>query len=430
MTGTPTAFSTAISPAVADNRLPFEADTIAPGNPATMAVQAGGSAVRVRCHSLPTRQFPSRSSADRVSGAWQAVVSLLNRRNAQATMKRCASSEWPTAPDKPRRSDGDICPAAADPPPQAAPRQRASPSLLLELPFELLCEVLARVPAGDRYFAFGGSPLSATCRSFHLACNTISAMPQYRDEDAIARRIAGMRHSDQILSTTEALTTQPPSIREWAMKAVVSMTRAMPPEDRRCLVVEALEQARQHSESWALELMRYFARWIPYGDTPSLDMLTESAVRLVPGNDEIRFARARVLAQLAQRIDPADLPGSVRRWETIYQAIPPDARHEDYVALRALRQALSHLSNDFQAAFTMGDPTDLLIGLLSRLAKTRAAGPEPCMAACSDEELDLLPPPLSDPGRRPGPPPDRLRAYAGVKPKAIPHADRLPAHIP
>ncbi len=418
MTGTPTA----ISPAVVDHRPPREADTVPLGNAATMAVQAGGSAVRLRCHPSPTRPFPSRSSADRVSGAWHAVVSLL-RRNSPSAMKRCASSESRTSPDKPCRAGGGIRPAAADRPPQAA--QPASWSLLLDLPFELLCEVLAKVPACERHFAFSGSPLSATCRSFHLACNTISTMRQYQDEDAIARRIAGMRRPDQVRSTTDVLAMQPPSIREWAMKALVSMAGAMSPEDRRYLIVAALERAREHSESWALELMRHFARWIPHDDTASLDMLTDFAVRLLPGNDEIRLARSRVLAQLAQRINPADLPGSVRRWETIYRAMPPDLHGEDYVALRGLRQALSHLGNDFDAAFTIGDPTDLLIDLLSRLGQLRAAGSDLHMAACGDEELACLP--LSVPGA--GPSASRLRAWTGVKARAVPQADRLPAHM-
>ncbi|NSX02897.1 hypothetical protein [Cupriavidus gilardii] len=420
MAGTPSVLSSV----VVDTRPPPEGGAVYRANRVTIAVQAGGRSARVQCHDPRSTPLSPRPSRDGITGAWGAVVSFFSRRHRPAALKRCASSELRTGAEK-RRPDGDTCLMARDNSTLVVAKF-APPLSLLDLPPELLCEVLARVPAGDRYFLFNGSPLSATCTSFHRAFNTISAMPQYREEDAIARRIAGMRGSDQVLSTTDALAMLRPPIREWAIKAIISMLRAMTADGRQSLVVDALARARQHSVSWALELMRSFARWIPHTDTASLDMLTESALQLVPSNDESRFARSRVLAQLAQRIDPDDLPGSVRRWQTIYQAMPADACDEDYVALRALRQGLSHLCNDLHAAFTIGEPTDLLISLLFRLSKTSGPGSDPYMTACSDEELDYLPPPPPIDGM---PGDEARRALRGVTAKVVPSADRLPAHI-
>lgn len=414
----------ACSSAAVDTRPPPTADANSRSHHGTMAIQAGGSAACVQYHRR-TQDAAPRSPREGITGAWDAVLSFFGRLNTPSQrLKRCASSDLRVGPDKPPREDDQMYAPVQQQPRPVLPSKPATPFPVLDLPSELLCEVLVRIPPNERYLQIGGSTLATTCKAFHSALKALSMMPQYRNDDVIARRIAGMDRSDQILSMVDTVATQKPVTREWAMRTVIFMTRSMSVQGRQNLIIDVLDRARRHSDLWALELMRYFARWIPHTDSKSFDMLTKTALELDPANEEIRFARLRVLAQLAQRISPNDVPGSVRRWESIYKSMSAVPRDEDYVALRALRHGFSQLTHKFRVKFSIGHETDLLISLLDRLSNTRGRGSDPYMAACSEEELDYLAPPEPLPGTVP--PIDPMRAYE-PRSKPVPRADSLPA---
>ncbi len=421
MAGTTTACSSA-----ADTRPPPTTDTNSRSHQGTMAMQAGGNALCVQYRRRMQDTTP-RSPREGLTGAWDAVISFFGRINTPSQrLKRSASSDIRVGPDKPPREDDTIYALGKQEPTPVLPPKPATPFPILALPPELLCEILARISPTERYLQIDGSTLATTCKAFHAALKALSAIPPYRNDDVLARRIAGMERSDQILSTVDAIAKQRPFTREWAMRTVIFMARSMSVQGRQYLIIDVLDRARWHSELWALELMRYFARWIPDTDSQSLDMLTRTALELVPANDETRFARLRVLAQLAQRISPNDVPGTVLRWESIYQSMSAIPHDEDYVALRALRQGFGHLTQKFRARFSIGNETNLFLSLLDGLSRTRGPGSDPYMAACSEEELDCLPPPEPWPGTVP--PIDPMRAYEPVI-KPVPRADSLPAAL-
>ncbi|MBO4123556.1 F-box protein [Cupriavidus gilardii] len=301
------------------------------------------------------------------------------------------------------------------------------PFPFLELPFELLCEVMARIPAGDRHFYRRGSQLATTCTRFRQALKAVSEMPAYREEDAVARRIAGIRWLTEVAAMVDDLANARPDIREWALRSLIPMTCSTSVQDRQKLVANVLQNARKRSALWELEVMRHLARHLPHTDSDTLTRLTELAVKHVPANKEERFARTRVLAQLAQRISPNDVPGSVRRWESIYQLVSTNLAYEDYLTLRGLTAGYDHLCQKFRCKFNLGHPTDILMNILKWKAMVGGEESDPYIAACPAEELAFIPPPEPLPGTVVAP--DPLRAYSSIMAKPIRRTDPLPAHL-
>lgn len=423
---------TVASSAIVDSRPPPHSGAQAPRDHGTMAVQAGGSSARiqyVRAADGPPvppvpRVYPAR---DGQAGPWDKVLSFFGIRKPAPNHDRPHSTDGRAGSDKPPGESRVETTAvkSATPPAKA---ESAPPFPILKLPFELLCEVMARVPAGDRHFFRGDAPLGTTCKAFHNAINAVSAMPQHRDSDVIARRVAGMKWSNQVVPMVDALVNAKPSTREWALPAVIRMTCEMSVAGRRDMVTMALNRAKQHSAQWEFELMRHLARWLPDTDSELLTLLADRALRHDPKDDDERLSKARVLAQLAQRISPNDLPGTVRRWESIYKAVSAHPYPEDVLTVRGLRAGFDHLSSDtFNCKFSVESEGMLLCRLIWLYRAVDSVHSKQYMAACNEDELVLRKPPKPLPGTVK--PPDPMRAYSSVTTRPIPRIDRLPSHI-
>ncbi len=398
----------------------------APGNRGTMGMQPNGNPAHIQFVSTSERVRGSLDLQPR-AGAWDAVLAFFGIRKAPPMPKRPASEEARPDPAKLARENAtDLVPVNSEP----VPVEPAKPFPILDLPFELLCEVIAHLPPGSRHFLLDDAgPLGSTCKAFHAAVEAVANSDKHRDEDAVARRIGGIRWQRQITPMLDELPNARPSIREWAVRTLVTMTNVVSAGARLKWMVGALERAKAHSSLWELEVMRHLARHLPHTDTAALNLLTERAVQWVPANDEERFARTRVLAQLAQRISPNDLPGSVRRWESIYQlfATAPDLRYEDYLTLRGLEAGLANLKQRFRCSFNVGHPTGLLLSMLRLIKRVDRREADPYLAACTAAELERIAPPEPLPGTVP--PPNPLRAYSSIMVRKVPRAERLPSHL-
>ena len=423
---------TVASSAIVDSRPPPHSGGYTPRDHGTMAVQAGGSSARiqyVRAAEGPPAH-PAHPARDGQPGPWDKVLSFFGIRKLAPLHDRPHVTDRQAGPDSaPPEHRVEAAPVKGNPPPApTAETKPATPFPILKLPFELLCEVMARVPAGDRHFFRGDAPLGTTCKAFYNAINAVSAMPQHRDSDVIARRVAGMKWSNQVVPIIDALINAKPSSREWALPAVVRMTCEMSTAGRRDMVVMALNRAKEHSAQWELELMRHLARWLPDTDSELLTLLTDRTLRHDPQDDEERLSKARVLAQLAQRISPNDLPGTVRRWESIYKAVSAHPRPQDVLTVRGLRAGFDHLSSDtFNCKFNVESEGMLLCRLIWLYRAVETLQSKQYMAACSADELVLRKPPKPLPGTVK--PPDPLRAYSSIMTRPIPRVDRLPSHI-
>ncbi|MFC4435115.1 hypothetical protein [Cupriavidus respiraculi] len=393
-------------------------------NRGTMAVQAGGRSADIEYLPFPERP-PSRPASEDRSGPWNAILSFFGVRKAPPLPKRPPSVELQSGPSKPARQERNqaalvIAPSASDIKP-------VQPFPFLDLPFELLCEVIARVPPGQRHLFYDGSPLGTTCKAFYAAVSAVSAMPDYRDDDVIARRVVGMRRSTQVQPMLDAIVNAAPGIREWAAATVVLMTAGMPEIARRSQLTTALDRARNHSSLWEFELMRHLAWWIPDTDSELFSLLTIRALQFEPKSEDEYLAKARVLAQLAQRISPNDLAGTVRRWESIYQSVVARPRNEDVLTVTGLRTGFNHLSDIFQCKFSV-DSEGMLLCKLIRLYRTvDSLQTKKFMAACNPEELHPRVPPTPLPGTVK--PQDPMRALSSFTVRPIPTVHRLPSHI-
>lgn len=189
-----------------------------------------------------------------------------------------------------------------------------------------------------------------------------------------------------------------------------------------------LQRAKNHSTLWELEVMRHLALSLPDTDNELLSLLVERALRTDTEGDEEYLAKARVLAQLAQRISPNDLPGTVRRWESIYKAVSANHRHEDVLTVLGLRAGFDHLSSDtFNCKFNVESEGMLLCRLIWLYRAVESLQSKQYMAACTKEELTPRPPPEPLPGTVKKP--DPLRAYSDIMVGPITKIDRLPSHI-
>lgn len=417
---------TVASSAIVDSRPPPHSGAEAPRDHGTMAVQAGGSSARIQ-YVRVSDGHPTHPARDGQAGPLDRVLSFFGIRKPAPNRDRPHSADCRPGSEKPPGQDRIEMTAVKSDPPPAKP-ESATPFPILKLPFALLCEVMARVPPGDRHFLRGNAPLATTCKAFHNAINAVSAMPQHRDSEAIARRVAGMKWSNQVVPMVDALVNAKPSVRDWALPAVIRMTCEMSAVGRRDMVTMALDRAKEHSAQWELEVMRHLARWLPDTDSELLTLLTDRALRHEPEGHEERLSKARVLAQLAQRISPNDLPGTVRRWESIYKAVSADPRHEDVLTVRGLRAGFDYLSSDaFNCKFSVESEGMLLCRLIWLYRAVDSGQSKQYMAACSADELVPRTPPRLLPGTVK--PPDPLRAYSGITTRAIPRIDRLPTHI-
>lgn len=392
-------------------------------NRGTMAVQAGGHSADIEYLPFPERP-PSRPASEDRSGPWNAILSFFGVRKAPPLPKRPPSVELQSGPSKPARQERHDTPPPIEAPAFAA--KPVQPFPFLELPFELLCEVIGRVPAGQRHSFRGDSPLGTTCKAFHAAINTLSTMPLHRDDDAIARRVAGMKWGSQVAPTIEQLANAQPLMREWALPTIIVMTSGMMAKTRLETVVATLNRAGKQSSLWEFELLRHLARWVPDTDNELLGLLTDRTLQIEAKNGQEHLAKARVLAQLSQRISPNDIPGTVRRWESIYIAVSARPRKEDILTLRGLRAGYRHLSDTFQCQFNVDSEGMLLCRLIQLNRKVDSLEAAQFMAACTERELELLPPPTPLPGTVKAP--DPLRAIS-IMVRPIPQVHRLPSHI-
>ncbi|MCG5261220.1 F-box domain-containing protein [Cupriavidus gilardii] len=424
---------TVASSAIVDSRPPPQPVGDAPKDHGTMAMQAGGCSARVqyvRATDLPA----SHSPGDGHIGPWEKILSFFGIRKPAPVHDRPQIPDRPHIPDRRHGPDQalpehrvEAVPVEYTPPPPAETKP-ATPFPILKLPFELLCEVIARVPAADRHFFRGNTTLGTTCKAFHAAINAVSNMEPHRADDAIARRISGMMWGSQIPPTIEELAKAKPSVREWALQAVMIMATGMSVTGRRDTMMLVLQRARKQSALWELELMRHLARWLPDTDSELLTLLTERVLRHDAKSDDEHLAKARVLAQLAQRISPNDLPGTVRRWESIYKAVSDHPRHEDVLTVRGLRAAFDHLTSDtFNCKFSVESEGTLLCKLIWLYRAVDSLRSKEYMAACTEGELALRRPPEPLPGTVKKP--DPLRAYSSIMTRPIPRIDRLPSHI-
>ncbi|KAA0180308.1 F-box protein [Cupriavidus gilardii] len=416
---------TVASSAIVDSRPPPHPGADTPRDHGTMAVQAGGNSARIQ-YVRAADGPPAHQGGDGKAGPWDKVLSFFGIRKPAPHHDRphIADSRPADRPPVENRVETTVIQSA--PPPAKA--ESATPFPILKLPFELLCEVMARVPAGERHFYRGNAPLGTTCKAFHNAINAVSAMPQHRDSDAIARRVAGMQWSNQVVPMMDALVNAKPSAREWALPAVIRMTCEMSAVGRRDMVMMALNRAREHSAQWELELMRHLARWLPDTDSELLTLLADRALKHDAKDDDEHLSKARVLAQLAQRISPNDLPGTVRRWESIYKAVSAHPRNEDVLTVRGLRAGFDHLSSDtFNCKFSVESEGMLLCRLIWLYRAVDSLQSKQYMAACSPGELVLRQPPKPLPGTVKQH--DPLRAYSSIMAGPIPKIDRLPSHI-
>ncbi len=409
---------TVASSAIVDSRPPPHSGVDAPRDHGTMAVQAGGHSARI--------QYVR--ATDGQAGPWEKVLSFFGIRKPAPHHDRPLRVESRPGTEQPPREDRIERTEVRSDLPSPAKAKTPAPFPVLDLPFELLCEVMARVPAGDRHFFRGDAPLGTTCKAFHSAINAVSAMEQHRDSDAIARRVAGMRRGGHVPPMIEELVNAKPAAREWALKAVVLMAGGMSVAGRRETMMAVLERAKQRSTLWEFELMRHLARWLPDTDNELLSLLTERALRRDAQSDDEHLAKARVLAQLAQRISPNDLPGTVRRWESIYEAVSAQRRPQDVLAVRGLRAGFDHLSSDtFNCKFNVDSEGMLLCNLIWLYRVVDSVQSKQYMAACSADELVLRQPPKPLPGTVK--PRDPLRAYSSIMTRPIPKIDHLPSHI-
>lgn len=423
---------TVASSAIVDSRPPPHSGGSTPRDHGTMAVQAGGSSARiqyVRAAEGPPAH-PAHPVRDGQPGPWDKVLSFFGIRKLAPLHDRPHVTDRQAGPDSaPPEHRVEAAPVKCHPPPAPTAETRPpTPFPILKLPFELLCEVMARVPAGDRHFFRGDSTLGTTCKAFHAAIDAVSKMEPHREDDAIARRISGMMWGSQVPAMIEELAQAKPSVREWALQAVMIMVTGMSVSGRRDTMMMVLDRASKDSALWELELMRHLARGVPDTDCQLLALLTERALRHDAKTDDEYLAKARVLAQLAQRISPNDLSGTVRRWESIYQAVSAHPRHEDVLTVRALRAAFDHLSSDtFNCKFNVEPEGMLLCRLIWLYRAVDSLRSKEYMAACTEYELALRRPPEPLPGTVKKP--DPLRAYSSIMTRPIPRIDRLPSHI-
>lgn len=418
---------TVASSAIVDSRPPPQPVGDAPKDHGTMAMQAGGGSARVqyvRATDLPASHPPG----DGHIGPWEKILSFFGIRKPAPVHDRPHIPDRRPGPDQalPERRV-EAVPVKYEPLPSAGTKP-ATPFPILKLPHELLCEVMARVPAIDRHIFRGNAPLGTTCKAFYAAINDVSAMALHRDEDDIARRIAGMRSGWQVPLMIDALFNAKPTVREWGLRVVIRMAAGMSVTGRRDTFLAVLQHAKTHSTLWEFELMRHLARSLPDTDNELLSRLTERVLQTDARCDEEYLARARVLAQLAQRISPNDLPGTVRRWESIYKAVSANPRHEDVLAVRGLRAGFDHLSSDtFNCKFSVESEGTLLCRLIWLYRAVDSLQSKQYMAACTEDELALLPPPEPLPGTVKKP--DPLRAYSDIMVRPIPKIDRLPSYF-
>lgn len=393
-------------------------------NRGAMAVQAGGHSADIEYLPFPERP-PSRPASEDRSGPWNAILSFFGVRKAPPLPKRPPSVELQSGPSKPARQDpGEATAAVVVHVPEPKPTQ---PFPFLDLPFEMLCEVIERVPVEKRHLCYGESPLGTTCKAFHAAITAVSQMPQYRDDDAVVRRVVGMRTSAQIPSAMGLFISATPRIRQWATATVINMASDIPESARRHELVAALRRASEHSKLWELELMRNIAMSLPDNDSELMTMLTEHVLALEAKTHDEYLAKARVLAQLSQRISPNDVSGSVRRWESIFTAVWSHPRREDILTTRGLQAGFDHLSNTFRVKFNIESSGVLLCRLIELHQAVYSLDADKFMASCSEEELRLRPPPTPLPGTVK--PHDPMRAYSSIMVRPIPQVDRLPSHI-
>lgn len=394
------------------------------GNHGSMAVQAGGNAVGVE-YVLPEGEPPTHPSREGRSGPWEAILSFFGVRKAAPAHKRPASLELqPNFNMPPTQEQVEAIAVEAVPIFEAEP---TNPFPFLELPFELLCEVIARVPADARHLHRGGAPLGTTCKAFHAAISSVSTMAPYRDEDFIARRVIGMTQGGQVQPMIASLVNATPRVREWALSGIVAMTGGMTEMGRRTQLTGALDNAMQHSSMWGLEVMRHLARKLPDTDSDLLALLVDRAVQFNAQNDDESLAKARVLAQLAQRISPNDLAGTLRRWELMYQSVLAHPQDVDVLTVRGLRAGFDHLTCTFRCDFNVESRGMLLCRLLSLYRQVDSPQTARFMAACTNEELRLRQPPEPLPGTVK--PHDPMRAYSSIMARPIPTIERLPSHI-
>lgn len=393
-------------------------------NRGAMAVQAGGHSADIEYLPYPERP-PSRPASEDRSGPWNAILSFFGVRKAPPQPKRPPSVELQSGPSKPARQDpGEATAAVVVHVPEPKPTQ---PFPFLDLPFEMLCEVIERVPVEKRHLCYGESPLGTTCKAFHAAITAVSQMPQYRDDDAVVRRVVGMRTSAQIPSAMGLFISATPRIRQWATATVINMASDIPESARRHELVAALRRASEHSKLWELELMRNIAMSLPDNDSELMTMLTEHVLALEATGTDEHLARARVLAQLGQRISPTDVSGTVRRWESIFTAVSTQPRKEYVMTVRCLDAAFEHLSDMYQCHFHIGSVGNLA-GRLFQLARdVHSPDAERFFAACTSQELERRQPPKPLPGTVT--PRDPLRSFSRIMVRPIPQVERLPSHI-
>lgn len=417
---------TVASSAIVDSRPPPQPVGDAPRDHGTMAMQAGGCSARVQY--VRATDLPSTHSAGNGHiGPWEKILSFFGIRKPAPLPDRPPIADRQPGPDKALAEHRVEAAPVKDNSPPAAETKPATPFPILKLPHELLCEVMARVPAGDRHFVRTNAPLATTCKAFHAAIDAVSVMAEHRDDDAVARRIAGMKWSHQVEPMIDALVHAKAPTREWALPAVIRMTCGMSVSGRHKMVMAVLARAKERSALWALELTRHFARWLP--DTDS-DLLTELANRVIAHdaeNSDERLAKARALAQLAQRISPNDIPGTVRRWESIYKAVSDNPCPEDILTVDALTFGFDHLRDTFKCKFNV-DSSGMLVCKLIWLSRAVASvESKQYMAACTADELLPRKPPKPLPGTVA--PHDPLRAFSSIMARPISRIDPLPSHF-
>ena len=416
---------TVASSAIVDSRPPPHPGVDTPRDHGTMAVQAGGNSARIQ-YVRAADGPPAHQGGDGKAGPWDKVLSFFGIRKPAPHHDRphIADSRPADRPPVENRVETTVVQSA---PPPAKP-ESATPFPILMLPFELLCEVMARVPHDERHFFRRDASLGTTCRKFHDAIAAVAKMPRYRDDDALARRMAGMRWASQLVPMIDTIANAKASTREWALAAVVRMAGGMSAAGRRAIVLAILQRAKDRSTLWALELMRHLAMRLPDSDGELLSILTDRAIQIDAQSDDEHLAKARVLAQLAQRISPDDLPGTVRRWESIYKAVSAHPRNEDVLTVRGLRAGFDHLSSDtFNCKFNVESEGMLLCRLIWLYRAVDSLQSRQYEAACTAEELVPREPPKPLPGTVK--PPDPWRAYSSIMDRPIPKIDRLPSHI-
>jgi hypothetical protein len=198
---------------------------------------------------------------------------------------------------------------------------------IIELPEFMLRQVLLTVPALDRVHP---GPLAATCKAFQKAL--AGAPPHDRFEERIARQVLALPAAGNVeviarfRRAIQELEPAPWATRQWAFRQLIRRFGEVPPQEKKACLVAIIEGAfADVSATWAMEVMRRFARRLPASDVELHDWLTDKAIAIDPQtlNPVERTARALLLGAIAEKAGVHNRPCSLKRWQKIYQLLPP-----------------------------------------------------------------------------------------------------------